>query len=105
LTILEDKLAQAIKDKIRKLTVEKPEITSQSIELLQKNQFHKAYVLKKEHALGKTLTVEDYREDKTLRAIVINNIIKLESAFFEDVFNHYNPRILALKGEIERLSI
>jgi len=51
--------------------------------------------------MGRSLTLEDYRQDERLRSMVINNIIQMQQEQFADIMKAYNPKIEVLEQELK----
>ena len=89
--------------RIRDITSQNEEVTNKAIAAILSNPVTEAMVRQKEEKLGRSLEVEDYRQDESLRAIVINKIIQLQQEFFEDIAGLYQPKIKELEEEIRTL--
>ena len=74
-----------INEKIKELTANDPMITDQAIALVKEKFLSKKRIAKKEQELGRSLTVEDFREDGTLRTFVINEIKEMYQEEFDRV--------------------
>ena len=98
-----DEYAKAMNQRIRDITSQNEEVTNKAIAAILSNPVTEAMVRQKEEKLGRSLEVEDYRQDESLRAIVINKIIQLQQEFFEDIAGLYQPKIKELEEEIRTL--
>jgi plasmid replication initiation protein len=104
LILLKDEYAKAINQRIRDITNENEEVTNKAIAAILNNPVTEAMVRMKESALGRSLEVEDYRQDEALRGMVINNIIQLQGEFFEDLTELYQPKVKQLEIKVQQLS-
>lgn len=93
-----------INDKIRKITEASPEITEQVIETIKSSPIAKIIIEKKELALGRKLTVEDYRQDKTLRDFVIGKIMDLYNEEFSVLLKAHDAKLETLKTDLENMN-
>ena len=100
---LKDAFSDEINNRIRKITTENKGVTIKAIEAIESNPLTEALVRKKEQAMGRSLTLEDYRKDERLRSMVINNIIQMQQEQFSDILKAYNPKIEALEQELKGL--
>ncbi len=96
LVVLEQQKAKSITQKIKEVTDANPAITTQAISLLSQNPSLKFRISAKEKELNRTLVVEDYRKDPTLREAVINKIIAIEEKAFAPIFRSFIKRKEAL---------
>lgn len=103
LRILEDKQAAMINERIRKITAKNDEVTLQAIEAITDNPITGAMVRTKEKTLGRALNTEDFRKDKQLRALVINNIVLLQKEQFNDILEKNGKGIKELKTKLNQL--
>lgn len=99
LAALEQQKTKSINEKIKEVTAAKPAITTQAISLLSQSPDLKLKIVAKEKALNRTLVVEDYRKDPTLREAVMNKIIEIEEKAFAPIFTSFTKRkeTLAIK--------
>jgi plasmid replication initiation protein len=80
----EDK-ALAIRDRIRVLVSENPDVTNRAIGYLQRDKKAQILITELQALYGRPLDVEDYRQNKELRTMVLDAIVALNQAFFADV--------------------
>ena len=83
------KLAEAqeekrINDKIREIVEKEPNITNRAIEALKNDVSMEKRIGVKEKQLGRTLEIQDYREDKILVAAVKKMIMQLKKEAFNN---------------------
>lgn len=100
---LKQELSQKINEVIRVITDQDENITLQAIEAIRANTLTMALVKLKEQNLDRKLEVQDYRDDKHLRAMVINSIVQSQPQHFEPVYVRYHPQISALEGQLKQL--
>lgn len=90
----------ALNDIIRQLTAENSDVTSRAIEGIKSE--NKGYFALKGVNLD-DLSVEDFRQDKILRGMVIQQIQVQNPTLFEPVNDHYLPIIKNLENRIQHL--
>lgn len=91
--LLEATKAQQINDKIREMVAKNPSLTGKAIAKISKSQIAKVIIKQKEEQLGRPLSVEDYRQDRTLREFVKNTIVEMKMAEFATIFEEYESAI------------
>lgn len=96
LAALEQQKSKSITRKIKEITSLKPAITTKVISLLNQNSALSLRISAKEKKLNRTLVVEDYRKDPTLREAVINKIIAIEHKAFAPIFADFTKKKEAL---------
>lgn len=73
----------AIRNRIRELVSENPKITENAIEYLQSDKKAKILISELQALYGRPLEIEDYRQNKDLRTMVLEAIVHLnKEAFF-----------------------
>jgi plasmid replication initiation protein len=77
--------ALAIRDRIRVLVSENPDVTNQAIGHLQRDKKAQILITELQALYGRPLDVEDYRQNKELREMVLDAIVDLNRTFFEDI--------------------
>jgi plasmid replication initiation protein len=77
--------ALAIRDRIRVLVGENPDVTNQAIGHLQRDKKAQILITELQALYGRPLDVEDYRQNKELREMVLDAIVDLNRTFFEDI--------------------
>jgi plasmid replication initiation protein len=77
--------ALAIRDRIRVLVSENPDVTNQAIGHLQRDKKAQILITELQALYGRPLDVEDYRQNKELREMVLDAIVELNRTFFEDI--------------------
>ncbi|MDB4727829.1 replication initiation protein [Saprospiraceae bacterium] len=88
-----------INDRIKEVVTDSPTITEKAIEKIGSNPFTSRMVAKKSEALGRSLTVEDYRQDIQLRELVKANIVELSKDRFADILKDYETKKKQVKAE------
>lgn len=94
---LKDKKEAEINDVIRKLISKEPTLTEIAIFELKQNPLSGIYIEKKESDLKRSLGVDDFREDETLRKMVKQQIMSLRPKAFEAVNKNFDSAIGKLK--------
>jgi plasmid replication initiation protein len=84
-------------DRIKHITAENPRLTFEAIEILKNSPQGKKLIEKEEKSLNRPLEVEDYRNSKDLRHLVIDALIQKNIEKFIDIFKKYDAKIEALK--------
>jgi len=82
---LKQQKAKLLNERIKQVTTEQPDITDRAIARLGESPVVKQLIEKKERTLKRTLEVEDYRKDETLREFVKGKIIELAGDRFADI--------------------
>jgi Initiator Replication protein len=77
--------ALAIRNRIRDLVSENPDITTQAIEHMQSDNKDQLLITELQTLYGRPLDIEDYRQIKELRDRVMETIVALNRAAFRDV--------------------
>lgn len=101
LLALQEAQTAAISERIREITAENDEITLQAIEAIIDNPVTGSMVSTKEKSIGRSLDTEDYRKDRQLRGMVINNIVLQQKDRFKDILKKYEPKIKALRKQLK----
>jgi plasmid replication initiation protein len=91
---------QAMNDKIRALTTVNPEITEEAIAILHQKETYQKIIARKEKEVGRTLCIDDFREDVVLRNGVKMEIMQRFEGEFEVITASYEKQIVALKQQI-----
>jgi plasmid replication initiation protein len=91
--VLQEEMAHRISDRIREVTSAVPDVTDRAIASLRNSPIVKPILEAKEAVLQRPLTVEDYRQDKILRDMVINMIVELEKQRFSDILEEFEIRL------------
>jgi plasmid replication initiation protein len=84
-------------DRIKHITAENPRLTFEAIEILKNSPKGKSLIQKEEKSLNRPLEVEDYRNSKDLRHLVIDALIQKNIEKFTDIFKKYDSKIEDLK--------
>jgi plasmid replication initiation protein len=81
----QDNQAHAIRDRIRVLVSENPDITTLAIGHLQSDKKAQELITELQALYRRPLDVEDYRQNKALREMVLDAIVLLNKSAFEDI--------------------
>lgn len=100
---LKKELSQKINEVIRVITDQNESITLQAIDAIRSHHLTMALVKLKEQNLDRRLEVQDYRDDKHLRAMVIKSIVENQPQYFEPIHDRYQPKINALENQLKHL--
>lgn len=93
LEILRDEAAMFVNSKIRELTTEHPNLTDEAIATLRQNPLAQTFIAQKEESLKRPLDVEDFRQDRTLREWVKNQIIEMRKPDFQPQLDEHRTKI------------
>ncbi|MFN4254075.1 MAG: replication initiation protein [Saprospiraceae bacterium] len=103
LEILRDEAAMFVNSKIRELTTEHPELTEEAIGQLRQNPLAQTFIAQKEESLNRPLDVEDFRQDRTLREWVKNQIIEIRKPAFQPQLDDFRAKIELVEKSVGRL--
>lgn len=84
-------------DRIRELTRKKPELTLQAIETLKYTEAGRKAILKEEENLKRALEIEDFRQIKSLRDLVIEALFVKNIEQFSDILSIFDEKVKSLK--------
>ena len=101
LDVLLDTYNSQINDIIRDITAENTKITANAIEAVKKD--NQAY-FKVRKLNNDTLTIEDFRKDKILRGLVIQQILLQNPVSFEKMDALYKPQIEELEKKLKLMN-
>lgn len=90
LIVLETKKQEHIFDRIRELTVSNPSLTDEAIEALKLTDAGKKLIQEEEHRLERSLLIEDFRQIKALRTLVIDTLFIKNVDSFSDIISVKN---------------
>jgi hypothetical protein len=99
-----DREADEIFIRIKEMTSERPEITEEAIITIRNHPFKRKMIESREEEWHRTLTTQDFRDDKTLRQMVLEAIFEMNFTQFNDITQSAEADIRALHYEIQRLS-
>jgi plasmid replication initiation protein len=101
LALIETNLTELVNDKIREITGENPEITTRAVAKIQSERTG----IQRLKKLGITdPTVEDFRKDMFLRAMVKSAIVEQENDHFREIFAENDSQKNAVQAKIKELS-
>jgi plasmid replication initiation protein len=81
----QEERALTIRDRIRVLVSEKPDVTNQAIGYLQRDKKAQKLITELQALYGRPLDLDDYRQNKDLREMVLDAIVLLNRAVFDDI--------------------
>jgi plasmid replication initiation protein len=84
-------------DRIRELTAVNPNLTGQAIEALKFTEAGKNALILEEQKLGRPLDVDDYRQIKPLRMLVIETLFVKNIEQFSDILADYEAKMKETK--------
>ena len=99
---IQDEMAVAVNERIRAITSNTPEATTNAIEAMGANPAIRKYMDNKEKEFGRVLELEDFRTDKRLREWVKSKIIEANQDEFKPIFASYETKINVLKEVLNR---
>lgn len=82
---LKQRKEAAINDKIREITTRDKKIATKAVKQLRADPISKIFIATKEEALGRKLTLEDFRQDKALVDAVKAKIMELAKEEFVEI--------------------
>lgn len=94
---LDEELETNINQKIREILDVTPQLRQQAIDMIKANPLSNKAVLLKENELGRSLDIEDYREDIKLRHMVRANIVELAKDQFTQIEADYKAKMEKIK--------
>lgn len=97
MTALEIEKENQIFDRIKLLTAKSPQLTTEAIKFLKASAEGKKAIRNEETALGRSLDIEDYRQNKILRSLVIDKLININMDKFSDIFIEFDAKIALFK--------
>ncbi|MFK7980396.1 MAG: replication initiation protein [Saprospiraceae bacterium] len=103
LDAIKDEFSLKVNERIKEITATDETVTNQAIQAIKKNILTSVIIRAKEKELNRPLEIEDFRQDKQLRTLVISNIVKLEERRFKDILDHYQGQIEQLELQITKL--
>mgnify|MGYP000917582434 CR=1 FL=1 len=92
-----------INQTIRELTAAEPGIAALAVDEIQENPMAKAYLTNKEKILSRPLTMEDFRQDPTMREWVKLKIIELRREAFEPKLSEIEQVLRKLQAQLDEL--
>lgn len=95
--VLETEKQERIFDRIREITTENPDLTTNAINALKMTEAGKKAVQMQEKKLSRALNIEDFRQIKELRAMVIDTLFIKNIEQFKDLIDEYDNKINALQ--------
>jgi plasmid replication initiation protein len=101
---IRDAQAEDLQKRVRELTAENPEFAEDAVRFLRTRETEKAYIESLETDFGRALTMQDFRDIKRLRNMVLETIFVLNQSEFKDITDDYVLKIKELEKEIKSLN-
>ena len=95
---LESEKQEKIYERIRTITASNPALTDEAIETLKLTDSGKRAVALAKSELNRPLGVEDFRQIKELRFLVIDTLFVKNIAQFGDIIDEYDKKLSALQS-------
>ncbi len=92
-----------INQTIRELAAAEPGLAPMAVEQFRDNPLTRAYIVNKEKILGRALSMDDYRQDPTMREWVKLKIIELRREAFEPRITEIEQVLLKLQAQFDEL--
>jgi hypothetical protein len=102
LEVLLDEYNQRVNDIIRDITATDESITTKAIESVKQEN---TVYFKVKQIDPESLSVDDFRQDRVLRSLVIQQIQLLNNEAFIDLDTAYKPRIQSLERQVKMLAV
>ena len=96
IAILQAEKDNLIFERIKELTSENATLTTQAIEALKYMDAGKKAILKEEERLNRPLEVEDFRQIKSLRSLVIETLFVKNIEKFGDILEDFDSKVRSL---------
>jgi plasmid replication initiation protein len=94
---LENEKESKVFDRIREITADNPGLTSQAIDALKFTEAGRSAIAFEEQKLERLLDVDDYRQIKPLRMLVIETLFVKNIEQFADILADYEAKMKELK--------
>ena len=98
LSILESEKQEHIFDRIRELTASNPSLTDEAIETLKLTDAGKKLIQEEEYRLERPLSIEDFRQIKALRKLVIDTLFIKNVSSFSDIISDFDAKVHQIKN-------
>ena len=95
--VLEAEKQADIYDRIRELTAENPSLTVDAIDTLKQTEQGKRLIKLEEDKLERPLEVDDFRQIKDLRMLVIDTLFVKNLDYFSDIIQEYEEKLSQLQ--------
>jgi plasmid replication initiation protein len=102
---LSEERERLINDKIRSLTASQPNLTQEMIERIEANPYLRIFLEGKKNKIGRTLSIEDYRQDIELRTLVKQGFFDEFKAEFVILTKALDEQILSLEKELNSFQL
>jgi plasmid replication initiation protein len=101
---LKDEQMEEIYNRIRELTSTNPKITEQAVLHIKSSPLKNKFIQNLEETSKKPLNMQDFRDNKLLRQMVIETIFEQNQVEFKDITEGYQTQISKLQNELIKLS-
>lgn len=101
--LLKEQLTAEINNRIREITTDNDKIAKAAVKAVRADALTGGIVVQREKELGRKLTLEDFRQDASLRVMVISTIVRQQKDLFKDIYDGINPQLTELQKEFEKL--
>ena len=86
-----------IYDKIREITSENPSLTPNAVETLKLTELGKKAIQSEEKRLNRPLDLEDFRQIKELRLLVVDTLFVKNIEQFKDIIEEFEAKAKELQ--------
>jgi hypothetical protein len=100
---LKDQQAEDLQKRVREMTMANPELAEQTVQVLRTKGMAKTYIESLETDFGRPLVMQDFRDIKRLRNLVLEMIFNLNQSEFKDITEAYALKIQAVEKVIKGL--
>ncbi|SEQ59470.1 replication initiation protein [Neolewinella agarilytica] len=94
---IEERKKLAINEKIKELTAKDPKIADKAVKKLRADAITSIFIKTKEEALGRKLTLEDFRQDRALVDAVKAKIMELAKGEFAELLAGFEEEVTGVK--------
>ena len=105
LEFFEDEYAGFVNDRIRELTHQDAGVTARAIEAVKIHGLCKNYIALKEEELNRPVEIEDFRQDRTLRHWVKDQIVELYKEEFGTELHRHKNNITLMQEKLKQLGM
>ena len=98
LAVLAAEKQELVFDRIREITASNPSLTLDAIETIKLTDAGKRLIQEEENRLERPLTIEDFRQIKALRTLVIDTLFIENADDFSDIVRDYEAKVNQLKN-------
>jgi hypothetical protein len=94
---IEQRKKQAINEKIKEVTANNPKIAEKAVKQLRADAITSIFIKTREDALGRKLTLEDFRQDRALVGAVKAKIMELAKGDFAELLAGFEGEVKEVK--------